>query len=176
MRAADLRFVLTQLGRLDDGRMDVGRMDVGRVAVTGHSLGGAAAMRAAQQEARFGAVINLDGGPDPEQGPLRQAVLALTHEIRDKADAGYLALLSKVLESGAATSCRLTVPGSADLTFTDAPLYLPPVPSVVGCLGPAGSVRMTTETCAAFLDVTLRGRVLDLPAVLVRDGDLRVYP
>ncbi|GAA2519651.1 alpha/beta hydrolase family protein [Winogradskya humida] len=171
VRAADLRFVLTQLGRLDDGRMDVGR-----VAVTGHSLGGAAAMRAAQQDARFGAVINLDGGPDPEQGPLRQPVLALTHEIRDKADADYLALLAKVLESGTATSYRLTVPGSAHLTFTDAPLYLPPVPSVVGSLGAAGSVRMTTETCAVFLDATLRGRAVDLPAVLARDGDLRVFP
>jgi dienelactone hydrolase len=179
VRAADLSFVLTQLGRLDRGELSgpfTGRLDTGRTAATGHSLGGAAALRAAQQDPRFTAVINLDGGPDPDQGPLHQPVLALTHPIEDRADADYIELLSKVLERGTATSYRLTVPGSAHLTFTDAPLYLPPVPAVAGTLGRAESVRMTTETCAAFLDATLRGQPVDLPATLSRHGDLRVHP
>jgi predicted dienelactone hydrolase len=179
VRAADLSFVLTQLGRLDRGEFTgafTGRLDTARAAATGHSLGGAAAMRAAQRDPRFTAVIDLDGGPSPDQGPLRQPVLALTHAIRDRADADYLARLSKVLEHGTATSYRLTVPGSAHLTFTDAPLYLPPVPAVAGSLGRTESVRMTTVTCAAFLDATLRGRSVDLPATLSRHGELRVHP
>ena len=81
-----------------------------------------------------------------------------------------------MLERGTATNYLLTVPGSAHLTFTDAPLYLPPVPAVAGSLGRDRSVRTTTETCAAFLDATLRGRSVDLPAVLARHGDLRVHP
>jgi predicted dienelactone hydrolase len=175
LRAADLSFVLTQLDRVALTGPLAGRIDTVRVAVTGHSLGGAAAMRAAGRDPRFTAVINLDGGPDPDQGPLRQPVLALTHAIEDRADADYVALLSTILDRGTATGYRLTVPGSAHLTFTDAPLYLPPVPAVVGSLGRDESVRMTTETCAAFLDATLRGRPVDLPAALSRHGDLRVH-
>ncbi|MEU7903394.1 hypothetical protein [Actinoplanes sp. NPDC049118] len=179
VRAADLSFVLTQLGRLDRGELTgplTGRLDTARSAATGHSLGGAAAMRAAQQDPRFTAVVNLDGGPDPGQGPLHQPVLALTHTIEDRADADYLALLSRLLDRGTATGYRLTVPGSAHLTFTDAPLYLPPVPAVAGSLGRTESVRMTTATCAAFLDATLRDRPVDLPGALSRHGDLRVHP
>ena len=176
LRSADLSFVLTQLAQGELTGPLAGRLDTVRVAATGHSLGGAAAMRAAERDPRFTAVINLDGGPDPDQAPLRQPVLALTHAIEDRADADYVALLSQILERGTATSYRLTVPGSAHLTFTDAPLYLPPVPAVVGSLGRDESVRMTTGTCAAFLDATLRGRSVDLPATLSRHGDLRVHP
>lgn len=42
VRAADLGFVLTQLGRLDRGEIAgplTGRLDTGRVAATGHSMG-----------------------------------------------------------------------------------------------------------------------------------------
>ncbi|GAA4607935.1 putative dienelactone hydrolase [Actinoplanes octamycinicus] len=174
VRAADLSFVLTRLGELT-GPL-AGRLDTGRVAATGHSVGGAAAMRAAGRDPRFTAVINLDGGPDPDQGPLRQPVLALTHPIESKADTEYLALLSGILERGAATSYRLTVRDSAHLSFTDAPLYLPPVPALVGSLGRTESVRMSAATCAAFLDATLRGLSVDVPAALARYGDLRVNP
>jgi dienelactone hydrolase len=179
VRAADLSFVLTQLGRLDRGELPgpfTGRLDTGRAAATGHSIGGAAALRAAQWDSRFTAVIDLDGGPDPGQGPLRQPVLALAHAAADRADADYLALLARVLGGGTATGYRLTVPGSTHLTFTDAPLFLPPVRAVAGSLGRTESLRTTAVTCAAFLDATLRGRSGDLPATLSRYGDLKVYP
>lgn len=179
VRAADLGFVLTQLGRLDRGELASpfeGLLDTGRAAVTGHSVGGAAAVRAAAQDPRFTAVINVDGGLDADQGPLQQPVLALTHEVRDQADADYVARLSSMLAGGTGGGYLLTVPGSAHLTFTDAPLYLPPVPAVIGSLGRAESVRTTAATCAAFLDATLGGRSLDLPATLSRFGDLQVHP
>ncbi|HWH01746.1 MAG TPA: hypothetical protein VNV66_21080, partial [Pilimelia sp.] len=63
VRAADLSFTLTQLGRLDRGEIAgplAGRLDTRRAAATGHSVGGAAALRAARQDHRFTAVINLD--------------------------------------------------------------------------------------------------------------------
>ncbi|MEV6601063.1 hypothetical protein AB0M36_30060 [Actinoplanes sp. NPDC051346] len=179
VRAADLSFVLTQLGRLDRGELTgplSGHVDIGRAAATGHSVGGAAAMRAAQQDSRFAAVINLDGGLNADQASPHQPVLALTHTVIDQADADYVAGLSRVLERGSATSYQLSVPGSAHLTFTDGPLYLPPVPAVAGSLGRTESVRMTTLTCAAFLDATLRGRSDELSATLSRHGELRVYP
>lgn len=178
VRSADLRFVLTQLDRLDRGELTgalTGHLDTAHAAATGHSLGGAAAVRAAQEDARFGAVVDLDGGLDVEAGPLHAPVLALTHELADDADAEYVRRLTDVLARGTATSYRLTVPGSAHLTFTDAPLYLPPVPAVAGSLGRTGSVHLTTETTAAFLDATLRGRSVDVPAVLSGYGDLHVH-
>ena len=62
-RAADLRFTLT---RLATSRFaDV--LDLDRAAVTGHAMGGSAALMAARQDHRFTAVINIDGFPyDPE--------------------------------------------------------------------------------------------------------------
>ncbi|MFC3738248.1 alpha/beta hydrolase family protein [Paractinoplanes deccanensis] len=172
-RAADLSFVLTQLSALGAGPL-AGRLDTTHAAATGHSVGGAAAMRAAERDQRFTAAVNLDGGLDADQAPPRQPVLALTHEVRDQADTDYVERLTKALDGGRATSYRLSVPGSAHLTFTDAPLYLPPVPSLVGSLGRTESVRMTAETTAAFLDATLRGKAVDLPATLGRYGEVSV--
>ncbi len=61
----------------DGWRPLAGRIDPDRVAVTGHSLGGAAALQAARQDPAFAAAINLDGYPrDPSGEPYRQPVLA----------------------------------------------------------------------------------------------------
>ncbi|MGW4959142.1 alpha/beta hydrolase family protein [Nonomuraea sp. NPDC004186] len=205
VRAADLSFVLTQLGRLDRGEIAgpatgsfdrgeiagpltgsfdrgeiagplTGRLDTARAAVTGHSIGGAAALLAARQDSRFVAVIDLDGAPhDPEPRPFRQPVLALTHPVDPADNPTYIPRLTQVLDLSTATSYRLTVPGTAHLTFTDAPLYLPPVPALAGSLGRTAGLRLTTATSAAFLDATLRGKPGDLTAQLSPYGDLTVH-
>ncbi len=179
VRAADLSFVLSQLGRLDRGEIPgppTGRLDTGRVAVTGHSLGGGAALQAARQDPRFDAVINLDGYPrDPDLRLFRQPALALTQAISPETDARYLPRLTKVLKLSTATSYRLTIPGAAHLTFMDGPLYLPPVPSLVGSLGRTESVRIVAAATLAFLDTTLRHKPGDLAGVLSAYGDLSVY-
>ncbi|MFF8448552.1 alpha/beta hydrolase family protein [Streptomyces leeuwenhoekii] len=179
VRAADLSFVLTQLGRLDRGEIAgplTGRLDTGRTAATGHSLGGGAALQAARQDLRFDAVINLDGYPrDPGPRPFHQPALALTQAIGPETDPRYIPRLTKVLELSTATSYRLTIPGAAHLTFMDGPLYLPPVPSVAGSLGRTGSVHVVAATTLAFLDTTLRHKPGDLAGVLSDYGDLSVY-
>ncbi|MBT2482962.1 hypothetical protein [Streptomyces sp. ISL-94] len=179
IRAADLSFVLTQLGGLDRGEIDgplTGRLDTGRTAVTGHSLGGGAALQAARQDRRFAAVINLDGYPrDPDLLPFHQPALALTQAISPETDPRYIPRLTEVLNLSTATSYRLTIPGAAHLTFMDAPLYLPPVPSMVGSLGRTESPRVVAATTLAFLDTTLRHKPGDLAGVLSAYGDLSVY-
>lgn len=186
VRAADLGFVLTQLGRLDRGEVAgplAGRLDTGRAAATGHSLGGAAALLAAHQDRRFGAVIDLDGYPRGELGPLHQPVLALTQAIGPDTDPRYLPRLTEVLGLGSATSYRLTIPGAAHLTFLDAPLYLPPVPSLVGSVGRTGSPQVVAETTLAFLDASLGAGSStsgqrdggDLAGVLSGYGELSVH-
>ncbi|MFJ2026862.1 alpha/beta hydrolase family protein [Streptomyces sp. NPDC087897] len=179
-RAADLRAVLTRLERLESGAVEgplTGRLDTARVAATGHSIGGAAALLAARQDARFDAVVDLDGFPrGPVGGRFEQPVLALTQEIGPDTDPDYLPRLTRVLERGGATNYRLTVPGAAHLTFTDAPLYLPPVPGVVGSPGRAESTRITAGATRSFLDAVLRGAPVDLPAALSAHGEVTVHP
>ncbi|MEU4576455.1 hypothetical protein [Nonomuraea sp. NPDC023979] len=178
VRAADLSFVLTQLGRLDHGEIPgllTGRLDIRRAAATGHSLGGAAALQAARQDPRFAAVIDMDGFPrDPTPQPFDQPVLALTHDVKPGEEPGYLPRLTQILQLSTATSYRLTVPGSAHLTFTDAPLFLPPLPALVGSLGRTAGLRITAAATAAFLDAALRGKPGDLAATLSGYGHLTV--
>ncbi|MFJ8475952.1 alpha/beta hydrolase family protein [Kitasatospora sp. NPDC094011] len=178
VRAADLGFVLTRLEELDRGGPDplTGRLDTGRAAVTGHSMGGAAALQAARQDPRFGAVIDLDGYPHGPLTPaLHQPVLALTQAITPAGDPRYLPRLTAALAADTATGYRLTVPGAAHLTFMDGPLYLPPVPAVVGSLGRTGGPHLVAATTLAFLDTVLRGAPGDLAGTLSAYGSLDVH-
>ncbi|MEV7603411.1 hypothetical protein AB0O91_39185 [Kitasatospora sp. NPDC089797] len=179
VRAADLRFVLTRLEDLGrDGGPDplAGRLDTGRAAVAGHSMGGAAALQAARQDPRFRAVVDLDGYPHGPLSPaLTQPVLALTQAITPASDPRYLPRLTAALAAGTAPGYRLTVPGAAHLTFMDGPLYLPPVPSIVGSLGRTGGPRLVAATTLAFLDSVLRGAPGDLAGTLSAHGDLTVH-
>ncbi|WP_224282563.1 hypothetical protein [Streptomyces sp. LS1784] len=179
VRAADLGFVLTRLDGLDRGEGAdplTGRLDTGRAAVTGHSMGGAAALQAARQDRRFDAVIDLDGYPHGPASPaLDQPTLALTQAVTPATDPRYLPRLTEALGSSTATSYRLTVPGAAHLTFMDGPLYLPPVPSIVGSLGRTGSPRVVAAATLAFLDSVLRGKPGDPAGVLPAYGSLSVH-
>ncbi|MFB7051853.1 alpha/beta hydrolase family protein [Streptomyces vinaceus] len=179
VRAADLSFVRAQLGRVHSGAVAgplTGRLDTARVVAAGHSLGGGAALQAARQDPEFAAVIDLDGYPhDPSPQPYRQPVLALTQAIGPDTDPDYLPQLTRVLALSGATSYRLTVPGTGHLTFTDAPLYLPPLPSLAGSLGRTGGPRVTAAASLAFLDAVLRPGAGDPAAALSAYGTLAVH-
>ncbi|MBM7773266.1 putative dienelactone hydrolase [Actinokineospora baliensis] len=173
IRAADLSFALTRLEGLDPLE---GHLDTSRVAATGHSMGGAAALQAARKDPRIDAVIDLDGYPRGSLTPeLSQPTLALTQAITPDTDPRYLPQLTEVLTHGSATNYRLTIPGAAHLTFMDGPLYLPPVPSIVGSLGRVESARVVAGASLAFLDSALRGGSGDLAGTLSRYGELTVF-
>jgi len=87
IEAADLRFVLDRLEDIDRSHSSsplFRRLDLSRIAAVGHSLGGMAAVRACQLEARLKACVNQDGGTAdgvflkyPDDGALRQPLLVI---------------------------------------------------------------------------------------------------
>jgi predicted dienelactone hydrolase len=85
VRAADLRFVLDRIIRLDaapSGDPFARRLDVSRIGVFGHSLGGVAAASACRTDERIRACINEDADDDgrpwdggAEAHPIKQPFL-----------------------------------------------------------------------------------------------------
>ncbi|MFD8596023.1 alpha/beta hydrolase family protein [Kitasatospora sp. NPDC059646] len=180
IRAADLRFVLDRLESLDHGERPgdplAGRLDTTRAAVAGHSMGGAAALQAARNDPRFTAALDLDGYPHGPLTPaLHQPALALTQAPSAATDPRYLPRLDQALTATTATAYRLTLPGTTHLTFTDSPLYLPPLPSLTGTLDRTEAVPAVTTTTLAFLDAVMTPTPGDPAPALAAHGDLTTH-
>lgn len=179
VKAGDLSSALTHLDRLDSGDVEsalAGRLDTDRAAVVGMSAGVGGAFQAARADERFAAVIALDGYPyDAHPGPYDQPALALTQQIGLEDNPRYLPALNRMLHHSTTTGYLLTIPGTAHPTFTDAPLWMPPVPSLVGTLGRTEGNRIITEVTIGFLDAELRDRPTDLPALFAEHGELTVH-
>jgi len=180
MRMADLSFVLTQIERLDSGEIPgslAGRLDTERAAVAGHSRGGAAALMTAAADPRFAAVVHIDGGLEPSlpPQPFDQPALSITSPISAAENPDYIPALERALELGTAENHRVELADAGHFSFTDAALYFPPVPSVLGTVGRTEGLRLTAEVTTVFLDATLRGKSVDLSAALARYGEHTVY-
>lgn len=161
MRMADLSFVLTQLERLDRAEIPgtlAGRLDTDRAAVAGHSRGAAAALMMLADEPRFDAAIHIDGGLEPTMPvqPYDQPVLSITSPISEADNPDYIPNLERVLDLGTGETTRIELAGAGHFSFTDAALYFPPLPSVLGTIGRTEGLRLTAEATTAFLDAQLR--------------------
>ncbi|WP_432510110.1 alpha/beta hydrolase family protein [Kineococcus sp. SYSU DK001] len=152
-RARQLVSALDELTRQDTANPVLGgHLDLGRVAATGHSLGGAAALRAATLDDRIDAVVDVDGFPRGAAG-VDVPVLVLVAGRgtgNPQNDAGYARAVREVT-ADSPDGRVVEVPGASHLTFTDAPLFLPPVPGLVGSLGRDGAVSATVGPVREFL-------------------------
>lgn len=193
--AADVRFVLGQLTRLNNGERQqsplAGRLDFNRVVAMGHSAGAAFAVRACQLDPRFKACIDLDGAmvpvaalPDFNDGAiLRQPLLFLegdypetrmfgTHEQHQeffrKKEAQFAAC------AAGSYDVTLRAPGFFHGSFSDDPLL---AASDTGATETAlHNLRLVEDFVRAFLDKTLNGApepLLDEPGVRSPESDVR---
>jgi predicted dienelactone hydrolase len=151
VRAQDAVFVLEQLARLnaDSGGLLGGHLDLSQLGVFGHSVGGVAAPRACQLEARFGACLNIDGlagelpfYPDENGNGPTQPFMLLTKAVEPPTDevlarwqitrAEWQALAAEaearqaaLLNSVAGGGVRVILEGAQHDSFTDSPLLAP---------------------------------------------------
>jgi hypothetical protein len=152
IRAADSRFVLTQLERLsttNPGSPLVGHLDLVHVGIFGHSLGGATAVRVLATDDRFQAGVDLDGRLFGTVPALHQPFLwvqsggstadttehAPLHHTRDE-------LIGRLAGGGA----LVTVTHTFHMSFSDSPAYLTPLGRhLVGHL-PAAAIGSTSAS------------------------------
>jgi hypothetical protein len=107
---------------------------------------------------RFAAVVDLDGFP---RAPYPQPALAFAagNGTGDAAaDRAYADAVATLLANSSTGGYGVTVPGASVLAFTDAPLYLPPLPEAVGRLGRRGGPRVTAAATRELLDAVRAGR------------------
>ncbi len=177
--AADLRFVLDSLTRLNEGdpeKQFAGRMDLDRVGVLGHSIGGSTASEAALSDPRFKAVANLDGhhlglavaldaeGRAPKQpfaeltdgdtvpSEKQLATWKLSRAEFDQQMAKSKRRANDSLASVVGGSFRITIPGVRHNSFGDMAIWDPDSLEVR-----YRRMQMIRDYTLAFLDKSLRG-------------------
>ena len=156
VRLDDLRFVVDELERLneDSGSPFASQLDISRLAIAGHSLGGMGALPAALQDARFKAVVLMDGWPDTLTTPTETPVLMLAagHEQWSDAERG---LWNNLRGPRLAVNLR----GAEHVTPSDL-VWLAKGGIKTGAMGPEKTIAAVRDYIAAFLDANLRDEPL----------------
>jgi dienelactone hydrolase len=159
VRLEDLKFVVNELQRLNVqvNSPFAGKLDMSRVAVAGHSMGGATAFLAVEQEPRFKAGVVIDGFVPH----------ALIHATQTP-----VLILGMGRETWTDDECRLwdslrgprqavNLQGAEHVTPSDA-VWLAKYAINTGTAGPEKTVAAIRDYIAAFLDANLRDRPMDV--------------
>jgi dienelactone hydrolase len=158
VRLQDLKFVVTQLKQLNNQLDDpfAGKLDVSRIAIAGHSMGGATAFVALEEDPRLKAAVVLDGYlPSALIRPTQRPVLILRAN-DENADADQCHLWNSL--RGPRVFVNLN--GSEHVTPSDA-VWLAKFAIQTGPMGPERTVSAIRDYVAAFLDTNLRQRPQD---------------
>ncbi len=177
--ADDLRFVLTELGRLhanDPSGRFTGRLDLARVGAMGHSTGGSAAAQVMVKDPRFKAGISLDA---PQAG---EAVTEGFDEPFMFVFANPSEYFSRQIQSRLRNrGYNVVIDGTTHFSFTDLPVLLdlggvsaaraaasgrPP-----GTLAAARNLEILNAFIGAFFEKHLRGQAAPL-----LDGNTGAFP
>lgn len=185
VRAADLRFVVDQLGRSDAVGLLAGRLDTDHIAAVGHSFGGATAVAAAALDPRIRAAVNIDGtlyGDLPDRALQRPFLLLESDHSETGHSAQYLDRSRSLIEHLQAGGFRYEIAEANHFSFTDAPLFLAaPARYAVaqfigGSRGPVDTQRAADDIMAAFLQGPLGGSPADIPAAAAHHPNIHGGP
>lgn len=192
IRAADIKFVINQLGKISTGgNPDAGHatlpaglkqsVDMSRIGMFGWSLGGGAVPTAMQLDKRIGAGANLDGqffGTAPSKDLDRPFMLFSSGTHNRNNDASWRTMWSHL--KGYRVDIKLR--GAAHLSFCDQEWMVPQEAGLLGLskaqieqqygtIDPARAVQVQRVYLAAFFDQTLRRKHSTL-----LDGPSSKYP
>ena len=170
--AADLRFVLDQLARVNSGAIAsplTGRLDLAHVGLYGHSTGGGAVVLACSQDKRCQAGLGMDAWLVPVPPPviaqgLSQPFLFMRSQVWATAEND--ARLNTLYAGARSDVYRMTIAGTKHYDFTLLPLLTPLAP-VLGLKGPINGQRgmaIITDYLLAFFNHTLKGQPAPLLA------------
>ncbi|MEU7142864.1 hypothetical protein ABZ942_25700 [Nocardia sp. NPDC046473] len=182
VRAADLHFVVDQLGRPDTmGPRLSGHLDTDHIAAVGHSFGGATAAAALANDPRIKAAVNIDGtlyGTLPQQSLTKPFLLLESDQAETGHSTQYLDGNRALLERLRAGGFRYEISEANHYSFTDAPRFLAdPARFLVaqligGSRGPRETQRATNDLLTAFLQEPLGGGHGDIGAAAARYRDI----
>jgi dienelactone hydrolase len=181
IRTADSRFVLDQLGHLEQVEPHsplVGHLDVGHMGIVGHSMGGAAAAQVVAEDPRFLVGVNLDGTlPEALASSWHLAAPFLWLQSDGQQQASYVQVRDRLL-AGVPGSDLLVVGGTSHTSFTDLSAYMSPLGrSVTGDDGSQALVAATTgDLISAFVAAPLAGPGDPMQEVLARHPTVRREP
>jgi len=170
-RAADVRFVLSQLTGAHPAWPGAGLIDPSRIAMAGHSAGGAAAICAMLADSRIRAGIDMDGStcaPIPEHGLSRPFLFLGKQSSYTPGSGGAVTTWERDWKLLTGWKRWLVVAGAIHASFTDLGLLADQAGLDVGAaLSGARSLDVTRAYVRAFFDQHLRGRpqaLLDQPS------------
>ena len=155
---ADTRFLLDRLEEMNapgGHPLFAGRLDLDRIGVLGHSMGGATAYRAALDDARIKAGINLDGAQfgAPLDRPMGIPFLFVDNETgRD--------LNAWAYELAEGPAYHVTVKGTEHFSYSDLSLWSPlfQAAGFTGAIDGKRVLHVMNAYTLAFFDQHLRGR------------------
>jgi dienelactone hydrolase len=154
VRLQDLKFVVNELERLNVQAASpfAGKLDLSRIAVAGHSMGGATAFLAAEQDPRFRAGIVMDGFvPDDSIKATQTPVLILAAGRQTWSEDEC-----RVWSNLQGPRLAVNLQGAEHVTLSDA-VWIARDAVHTGTMGPDKTVAAVRDYIAAFLDANLRG-------------------
>jgi predicted dienelactone hydrolase len=184
-RSADASFALDQLEHLastDPHSALLGHLDLTKVGIFGHSLGGASAIQATEEDPRFRVAINLDGtlwGSQPSEHLDRPFLWIESAERSSKEEKHDREQFLSGLKAGGAL---VKITHSLHLSFTDEPSYMTSLGRTLlgerermGRRSLTTMATLTAELIAAFVGPELgveHGTTLDQVAAANRAVEL----
>jgi dienelactone hydrolase len=186
LRVADVKFMLDQVARADAiGAVLAGHLDLDHIAAIGHSLGGATAALAMDEDDRIKAAVNIDGtlygGVSDRKIERPFLLIDSDHSESGHSDGNEAGNRLLAAHFGGARQAW-EIKHANHFSFTDAMLFLPPpgrfaaFQMIGGKRGPEETQRATVQMIDAFLQGPLGGRPGDVKAVVATCKDIAPRP